>query len=155
VAGCRPVGERKPTRAASELAMRSGLWLQQLRKAEVLALELRGPHFAVSAEVDAITAAADSMYMRGGSRRPLSCNPDHPPYCCMKAPTRWLSSAGVLETSSPIVGSFPVCCARAASGHAAAAPPSSVTNSRLFTRSPRRRAAEVTRARRGRAPWQS
>ena len=32
------------------------------------------------------------------------------------------------------------CCARAASGHAAAAPPSSVTNARLFTRSPRRRA---------------
>ena len=41
---------------------------------------------------------------------------------------RWLSSAGVLETSSPIVGSFPACCARAASGHAAA-PPSSVMNS--------------------------
>src|SRR5262249_29870728 len=32
--------------------------------------------------------------------------------------------------------------ARAGSGHAAAAPPSSVMNSRLFNRSPRRRAAE-------------
>src|SRR5262245_40539173 len=31
------------------------------------------------------------------------------------------------------------CCARTASGHAAAAPPSSVMNWRLFTRSPRRR----------------
>ena len=31
------------------------------------------------------------------------------------------------------------CCARAASGHAAAAPPSSVMNSRRLTRSPRRR----------------
>jgi hypothetical protein len=41
--------------------MRSGLWLQQLRKAEVVALELRGPHFAGSAEVDAITAAAETL----------------------------------------------------------------------------------------------
>ena len=31
------------------------------------------------------------------------------------------------------------CCARAARGHAAAAPPSSVMNARRFTRSPRRR----------------
>jgi hypothetical protein len=31
------------------------------------------------------------------------------------------------------------CCARAASGHAAAAPPSSVMNARLLIRSPRRR----------------
>ena len=36
------------------------------------------------------------------------------------------------------------CCARAASGHAAAAPPSSVMNSRRLIRSPRRR---------GRAAW--
>jgi hypothetical protein len=35
-------------------------------------------------------------------------------------------------TSAPIVGTFG-CCARAASGHAAAAP-SSVMNSRLFIR---------------------
>jgi hypothetical protein len=31
-----------------------------------------------------------------------------------------------------MVGSFPGCCARAASGHAAATPPSSVMNSRQF-----------------------
>jgi uncharacterized protein YchJ len=31
-----------------------------------------------------------------------------------------------------MVGSFPACCARAASGHAAAAPPMSVMNSRRF-----------------------
>jgi hypothetical protein len=31
------------------------------------------------------------------------------------------------------------CCARAASGHATAAPPISVMNARRFTRSPRRR----------------
>src|SRR6516165_9736443 len=38
------------------------------------------------------------------------------------------------------------CCARPAVGHAAAAPPSSVMNSRRFTRSPRRR---------GRAAWRN
>ena len=38
----------------------------------------------------------------------------------------------------PITG-IAVCCALAASGHAAAAPPSSVMNSRLLTRSPRQR----------------
>jgi hypothetical protein len=40
---------------------------------------------------------------------------------------------------NPITGIAP-CCARAASGHAAATPPSSVMNSRRFIRSPRRRA---------------
>src|SRR5262249_35852481 len=48
--------------------------------------------------------------------------------------------------------------ARAASGHAVAAPPSSVMKSRRFTfaviRSPRRRARAASAARRGRAPWQ-
>ena len=38
---------------------------------------------------------------------------------------------GVLEPNNPIVGSFAGCCARAASGHAAAAPPS-VMKSRGF-----------------------
>ena len=45
------------------------------------------------------------------------------------------------------------CCARAASGHAAAAPPSSVMNLRLFIRSPRRRWRAAAAALRGRAPW--
>jgi hypothetical protein len=40
---------------------------------------------------------------------------------------------------NPIVGSFLGCCARAASGHPTAAPPSSVMNSRRPIRSPRRR----------------
>jgi len=44
------------------------------------------------------------------------------------------------------------CCVRAVSGHAAA-PPSSVMNSRLFTRSPRRRAPAARATIRGRAPW--
>jgi len=38
-------------------------------------------------------------------------------------PTRWLSAAGVAPPKYPMVGSFAGCCARAASGHAAAAPP--------------------------------
>ena len=44
------------------------------------------------------------------------------------------------------------CCARAASGHAAAAPPSSVMNSRRFIRSPRRRGRAASPARQGQAP---
>ena len=39
---------------------------------------------------------------------------------------------GVFAPKNPMVGSLPACCARAASGHAAAAPPSSVMNSRRF-----------------------
>src|SRR5262249_50103404 len=45
-------------------------------------------------------------------------------------------------------------CARAASGHAAA-PPSSVMNSRRFIRSPRRRGPLAVAARSGRASWRS
>src|SRR5262249_6704631 len=40
---------------------------------------------------------------------------------CTKAAVHWLCAANVPEPSTPIVGSFPPCCARAASGHAAAA----------------------------------
>jgi hypothetical protein len=46
-------------------------------------------------------------------------------------------------------------CARAASGHATAALPSSVMNSRLFTRSPRRRPTAVSAARSDRACGQA
>ena len=42
---------------------------------------------------------------------------------CTKAATRWLPVEGVATPKNPMVGSFPGCCARAASGHAAAAPP--------------------------------
>jgi hypothetical protein len=42
----------------------------------------------------------------------------------------WAATEGVVDPINPMVGGFPGCCARAASGHAAAAPPSSVTNSR-------------------------
>jgi hypothetical protein len=74
---------------------------------------------------------------------------------CIKAAIRWLSAEGVVEPRSPIVGSLSVCCARAASGHAAAAPPRSVMKSRRFTRSPRPRWRVAAAALRGRAPWRS
>ena len=49
---------------------------------------------------------------------------------CAKAATHGLAAEGVGPTRNPMVGSFVGCCARAASGHAAAAPPSSVMNLR-------------------------
>src|SRR5262249_15509954 len=49
---------------------------------------------------------------------------------------------------NPTIG-LVVRCARAASGHAAAAPPTSDMNSRRFTRSPRRRWRAASRALRG------
>src|SRR5262249_45556432 len=51
-------------------------------------------------------------------------------------------------TKAPIVGSFPGCCARAASGHAAAAPSSDMKSRRLLIRSPRRRGRRASAARR-------
>src|SRR5262245_35924078 len=57
-----------------------------------------------------------------------------------KAEVQTLQAESVLVPNNPTVGSFPG-CARAAKGHAAAAPPSSVMNSRRVIRSPRRRAA--------------
>src|SRR6516164_2474855 len=52
---------------------------------------------------------------------------------CAKAATHWLQADGVVVPRNPIVGSFPACCARAATGHVAAAPPTRVMNSRRFT----------------------
>jgi len=46
-----------------------------------------------------------------------------------------MGSPGLFLAGCGIAG----CCARAASGHAAAAPPRSVMNARRFIRSPRRR----------------
>src|SRR5262249_56479418 len=46
--------------------------------------------------------------------------------------------SGDAALRNPITGITP-CCARAASGHVAAAPPSSVMNSRRLIQSPRRR----------------
>ena len=58
-----------------------------------------------------------------------------PPHKCGSPMTLSRSGRG---PKNPMIGIFAGCCARAASGHAAA-PPSSVMNSRRFTRSPRRR----------------
>jgi hypothetical protein len=51
---------------------------------------------------------------------------------CTKATVHRLQAEGVAVPSSPMVGRSPACCARAASGHAAAAPPRTVMNSRRF-----------------------
>src|SRR5262245_59911911 len=47
-----------------------------------------------------------------------------------RAATHWLAAEGVAAPRKPIVRYLPSCCALAAIGHAAAAPPSSVMNSR-------------------------
>jgi hypothetical protein len=57
---------------------------------------------------------------------------------CATAATHCPAAAAVPAPRNPTVG-FLLGCARAMSGHAAAAPLSSVMNSRLLTRSPRRR----------------
>src|SRR5262249_10843372 len=62
-----------PTEPLLTLTMRSGLRLQQLPKAEVVALELRIPHFAVATEVDAIKAAAETLDVAVGERRREFC----------------------------------------------------------------------------------
>ena len=49
--------------------------------------------------------------------------------------------------STPTLRFFPSCCAPTATGHANAAPPSSVMNSRLLIRSPRRRGRAASAAR--------
>src|SRR5262252_7488811 len=55
---------------------------------------------------------------------------------CKKAATQRPWAAGTdTEPKNPMVGSLPGCCARAPSGHATAAPPSSVMNSRRVIRS--------------------
>jgi hypothetical protein len=52
------------------------------------------------------------------------------PSRCSKLASRWPSTDAVLWPRYPMVGSFAGCCARAASGHAPVAPPSSVMKSR-------------------------
>jgi hypothetical protein len=64
--------------------------------------------------------------------------------------------AAVELPRKPIRGIFAAdCCARAASGHAAAAPPSSVMNERRFIQSPRRRGRVASVALRGQGLSQS
>src|SRR5262249_55939720 len=73
------------------------------------------------------------MLMFCPSTWPRAFNPSR------KAASENRYDVGEPVTNQPIRGTFVVrCCAGAASGHAAAAPPSSVMNSRLFIRSPRR-----------------
>jgi hypothetical protein len=80
---------------------------------------------------------------------PRAAGPEGP----LNAATMGTYPSGDAPLRNPITG-IAGCCARAASGHAAA-PPSSVMNSRRLTRSPRRRVAEFAKARRDQAPWRS
>ncbi len=74
---------------------------------------------------------------------------------CRKAAMMCAYDWGTAALRNPITG-IAGRCARAASGHAAATPPSSsVMNSRRFTRSPRRRGRAPSWVCRGRVPWRS
>ncbi len=89
----------------------------------------------------AIDAGGGYTYFNPQTGQPSSCSR------CAKAATHGLQADGVPAPKNPMVGSLPACCARAASGHATAAPPSSVMNSRRFiTRSPRRRGRSAARS---------
>ena len=54
---------------------------------------------------------------------------------CTKAAVHWLQFEGVLAPRNPMVSSLPGCCARAASGHAAAPPTRVMKSRRLIGRS--------------------
>src|SRR5262249_10957879 len=71
-----------------------------------------------------------------------------------KAASKLAPPAGVPPRRNPTTGT-PRCCARDASGHAAAAPLSSAMKSRRLIQSPRRRRRAASSARRGRVPWRS
>src|SRR4051812_20542399 len=78
--------------------------------------------------------------------------PSVQPDCCRPCwnalrracPTGSSAASGM---STPMRRIPPGCCARAPNGHAAAAPPSNVTNSRLLIQSPRRRGRATSPAR--------
>jgi len=72
------------------------------------------------------------------STQPSSCSR------CTKAATHRFMVEGVLVPKKPIVGSFPTCCARAASGHVVAAPPTTPKNSRRRMSIPRLRSKHRT-----------
>jgi hypothetical protein len=72
----------------------------------------------------AIDAGGGYTYFNPQTGQPSSCSR------CAKAATHGLQADGVPAPKNPMVGSLPACCARAASGHATAAPPSVAKNFR-------------------------
>ena len=99
--------------------------------------------------------AVDRIGPRPSGIRSLRSGPRHSQL--LSGPGGMRAQRGAYRSASallrnPITG-IAGCCARAASGHAAAAPPSSVMNSRRFIRSPRRRGRAASAERQGRAPW--
>src|SRR5262245_53734285 len=76
-------------------------------------------------------ALETSLHPAVFDRDSLAFNPTQFAQSLNKAVVHCACAEAVAPPSSPMIGSF-VCCARATSGHAAAAPPSSVMNSRRF-----------------------
>jgi hypothetical protein len=74
---------------------------------------------------------------------------------CRNSASMGASVATERGDKRPIRATLFGCCARAASGHATAAPPRSVMKSRRFIQSPRRRARQAAAAGQGRARGQS
>jgi hypothetical protein len=70
---------------------------------------------------------------------------------CTKAAIHSLPADRVLWPKNPMVGSFPACCARATSGHAAA-PPSTVMNARRLMIDAPRAPADVRQPARNECP---
>ena len=115
------------------------------------------------------SATNSAACLRSARRRPAvaqrvsirTLRPMVQPNCCRllqerrDAGLQFRIVRGCGPTSTPMRRIRSPCCARAASGHATAAPPRSVMNSRRFIRSPRRRGRAASAARRGRAPWRS
>ncbi len=88
-------------------------------------------------------AIADLVYARADANTTLPVRelmwgmPGSMIACCHMA--AMTAEEAVFAPRNPMVGSLPACCARAASGHAAAAPPRTVMKSRRFIGSPRGR----------------
>ena len=118
----------------TEAAMIGGAGLQIIRD-WALHFNERGP---LHKEGDDLMSATRYALMM------LRCSRSRP----TKAAVHWLMIEGVVVPKNPTVGSFPSCCACAASGQAAA-PPSSVMKERRLIRSPRRRAQAACPVRRG------
>jgi hypothetical protein len=76
------------------------------------------------------------------------CPSTYPSSCIRRSKaTQNVAVRGLTSDTTPTRSILGGVCARAASGHVAAAPPRSLMNSRRFTRSPRRQARAATAAR--------
>jgi hypothetical protein len=115
------------------------------------------PAAPVVSMTSGVSATSSAAYLRMRSASPAAqrCSicrfwPTAQPSCasvCAKAVLRTCASGSseARFVSTPMRRMRSRCCARVGSGHAAAAPPSSVMTARRFTRSPRRRGRAASR----------